>query len=89
MNIPHKQIHRDLLARAISTNFPPHAAESKHIIKPAPIKCSHTADECRTTTTVIGIYGPTSIAAEVSGTVRGLLQNDFCNLQCGIGSGQY
>ena len=89
MNVPHKQIHQDLLARAISANLPPHAANIKPIVKPVPIEFSYTSDGRRTTTTVIGIYGLTSIAAEVSGTVRGLLQHEIGTLQCGTGSGQY
>ena len=89
MNVPHKHIHRDLLARAIVANLPPNAAVSNPIIKPIPIDFSHTSDDGRILTNVIGIYGPTSIAAEVRGTVRGLLQNDSYSLQYGTSPGQY
>ena len=89
MNVPHKQINRDQLARAITANLPHHAAASKPIIKPMPIEFQHTSDEGRTSTTVVGIYGPTSIAAEISGTIRGILQNVTFSLPCGTSSAQY
>mmetsp|Transcript_20949 Transcript_20949/g.31937 ORF Transcript_20949/g.31937 Transcript_20949/m.31937 type:complete len:262 (-) Transcript_20949:80-865(-) len=71
LNVPYKHVHRDLLSNAILPALPMPAASIKPILKVVSIEFTHTKDGHCSTTTVVGIYGTTSIAAEVTAPAGG------------------
>ena len=89
LNTPHNQIHRDCLSQAITTNLPISATMHKPIIKASITNLSYTLAGKRATTKVVGIFAPIGIAAEVSGTIKKVLQDDELNLACGLGHGHF
>ena len=89
LHIPHKHIHRDTLARAISASLPQQATESNPIIKAAPTELTYTSNGKRHTITVVGIFAPIKIKAEVCGTIRKILCDDDMKDECGLGNAHF